>query len=81
MGVVPLQFLPGQNAQILALRGDEPITVQGLSALADDDIPSHAEVVAGDKTFRVQIGIASHRELAYLRNGGVLPTVLQRALR
>ena len=79
MGVVPLQFMLGENPGTLGLHGDELITVHGLSALARDDIPDHIEVSAGDTTFQVHVAIRSHRELTYLRNGGVLPTVLKRA--
>ncbi|MDF3312045.1 aconitate hydratase AcnA [Rhodococcus sp. T2V] len=78
MGIIPLQFIDGDNLDSLTLRGDEPISVLGLTALDDDVIPSHVEVRAGDVVFRVRMRVDSRRELLYIRNGGVLPTIFRR---
>jgi aconitate hydratase len=81
MGVLPLQFTDGENAELLGLRGDEAIDIRGI---ANDLQPGKIlEVTAtrpnGDSiTFHVQARIDSPVELDYYRNGGILQTVLRR---
>jgi aconitate hydratase len=82
MGVLPLQFLAGENAASLGLTGLETFDISGIS----DGLRPHARltVVAhgedGDKTFEVDGRIDSEVELEYYRHGGVLQMVLRRML-
>jgi aconitate hydratase len=81
MGVLPLQFLPGQSVQSLGLTGDESFTIQGLD---DSLLPrSEIEVVATRKdgthaSFKALVRIDTPVEIDYYRNGGILPTVLRK---
>jgi aconitate hydratase len=73
MGVLPLQFRPGESAESLGLTGHEVFTIEGLAALAD-----HVEVRADQKSFRAEVRIDTPDEAAYFRHGGILPYVLRR---
>ncbi|ODU45391.1 aconitate hydratase AcnA [uncultured Aquimonas sp.] len=82
MGVLPLQFLPGENAASLGLRGDEVFDVQGL----DDGRARVAEVTAtrADGTriaFKVQVLLLTPKEVEYYRHGGLLHYVLRQLAR
>ena len=75
MGVLPLEFMPGESRQSLGLTGFETFEVTGVKqAIAGDRI---ATVKAGDKTFRVKVRIDTPREVDYYRYGGILPYVLR----
>jgi aconitate hydratase len=79
MGVLPLQFLEGQSAEALGLSGTETFTIRGL---ADMEPRAVLTVELGDsRTFQVQSRIDGPNEMNYLRNGGILPTVLRRLYR
>jgi aconitate hydratase len=82
MGVLPLQFLPGDNAASLGLRGDEVFDVQGL----DDGRARVADVTAtrADGTriaFKVQVLLLTPKEVEYYRHGGLLHYVLRQLAR
>jgi aconitate hydratase len=87
MGVLPLQFMPGENRDSLGLQGTETFDIKGIASGADGGLEPHATlaVVAHresgeDVTFEVEARIDSEVELEYLRNGGVLQYVLRRML-
>jgi aconitate hydratase len=73
MGVLPLQFAPGESAESLGLTGHEVFTIEGLAAL-----PDHVEVRADQRSFRAEVRIDTPDEAAYFRHGGILPYVLRR---
>jgi aconitate hydratase len=80
MGILPLQFRPGESAASLGLTGREVYDVQGV----DDDLGPGQEVTlravdpAGNvKTFAAIVRIDSPVEVDYYKNGGVLHTVLR----
>ncbi|MBL6634428.1 MAG: aconitate hydratase AcnA [Thermoleophilia bacterium] len=76
MGVLPLQFLEGESAESLGLSGHETFTITGL---ADMEPRAILTVQLGDgRQFQVQSRIDGPNEMNYLRNGGILPTVLRR---
>ena len=79
MGVLPLQFLEGQNAETLGLTGQEHFTIRGLAA--DDLETVTVEAVpenGGDATtFEVQVRIDTPQEALYYRHGGILHYVLR----
>jgi aconitate hydratase len=79
MGVLPLQFQPGQNAQSLGLTGREVYEVSGFEQ-GDARV---AQVVArapdgGDPIrFEVRVRIDTPKEREYFRHGGILQYVLR----
>ncbi len=83
MGVLPLQFIEGQNAASLALTGREVFDIGGLS---DGIRPrSQVTVTAVDpdgarRSFQAISRLDSAVEVNYFRNGGILPAVLRKIL-
>jgi aconitate hydratase len=81
MGILPLQFLPGESVSSLGLTGRETFDIVGVS----DGLRPHQDltVVARGEDgreirFRVQSRLDGEIDVTYLRNGGVLQTVLRR---
>ncbi|HET7703682.1 MAG TPA: aconitate hydratase [Candidatus Limnocylindrales bacterium] len=84
MGVLPLQFLPGDSASSLGLTGRESYTIHGL---ADDLSPrKRLTVVAraddadggGERRFAAIARLDGPIDVGYYRHGGILPAVLRR---
>ncbi|HEY4413168.1 MAG TPA: aconitate hydratase AcnA [Gaiellaceae bacterium] len=76
MGVLPLQFMDGENRESLGLTGREEFSIIGVDN-------AEAEVVtvrADDKEFRARLRLDTPREREYLRHGGILQYVLRRLL-
>jgi len=80
MGVIPLQFAPGVNAQTLGLTGEEKITIAGIQALNTGGVPKTLTVTAGDKTFEAIVRIDTPGEADYYRHGGIMQYVLRSLL-
>jgi aconitate hydratase len=83
MGVLPLQFLPGENASSLGLTGQETFDVVGLRDLSPRQrMHIKATRPTGDVIeFDAISRIDSPVEVEYFRNGGILLTVLRRLTR
>lgn len=83
MGVLPLQFVEGQNAKTLNLTGEETFDIIGLS---DDMQPNQTLKVRATKAdgttveFDVISRLDSVVDIEYYRNGGILQTVLRQIL-
>ena len=77
MGVLPLQFIEGENAQSLGLKGDETFSILGVTALNEGRIPKEVSVLAGDKTFIAKVRIDTPGEADYYRHGGIMQYVLR----
>jgi aconitate hydratase len=81
MGVLPLQFKPGENADTLGLTGHEVYDITGLS---DEMAPQSDVTVKATKadgsvvTFTAIARLNTAVEVAYYRDGGVLNTVLKK---
>jgi aconitate hydratase len=75
MGVLPLQFSPGQSAASLGLTGEETFTIAGIAG--SGPVPETVTVTAGDVTFTALVRIDTPGEAAYFRHGGILPYVLR----
>ncbi|CAB4625956.1 unannotated protein [freshwater metagenome] len=80
MGVLPLQFIDGQNAASLGLRGDEVFELTGITELNSGVTPKEITVKAGDKTFSARLRIDTPGEADYYRHGGIMQYVLRSLL-
>ena len=80
MGVLPLQFAPGVNAQSLGLKGDETFTITGIEELNHGTTPKRVKVQAGDKSFDAIVRIDTPGEADYFRHGGIMQYVLRSLL-
>jgi aconitate hydratase len=83
MGVVPLQFPEGVNAQTLKLDGSETFDVLGLSdslkPMSDVTLVVHRANGATENV-KVRCRIDTAIEVDYYRHGGILPFVLRQLL-
>jgi aconitate hydratase len=75
MGVLPLQFEPGQDAKSLGLTGDEIISIDGIAGGVG--VKKKLKVTAGDKSFTVIARVDTPQEVEYVSHGGILQYVLR----
>lgn len=80
MGVLPLQFPEGQNAESLGLTGEETFEFTGITELNEGRTPKTVKVKAGDVEFDAVVRIDTPGEANYYRNGGIMPYVLRSLL-
>ena len=82
MGVLPLQYAEGESAESLGLTGHESFAIAGLSGLEPGkELTVKATSDDGEvKEFQVKARVDSPVEVEYLRNGGILQTVLRQML-
>ncbi|MFA9404534.1 MAG: aconitate hydratase AcnA [Anaerolineales bacterium] len=82
MGVLPLEFLPGEDAESLGISGNEVFDILGLHDEIQPGDSVRVQVEDGDKKFEFDtvIRIDTDREIEYYRNGGILPTVLRQMM-
>jgi aconitate hydratase len=81
MGILPLQYLPGESAMTLGLTGRERFSVSGIA----DGLRPHQELTVTatseegrELRFRATARLDGDVDVTYYRNGGVLQTVLRR---
>ncbi|MCX8112252.1 MAG: aconitate hydratase AcnA [Bacteroidia bacterium] len=81
MGILPLQFLPGENVETLGLTGKEVFTIEGIAdhlhPLKQLSVHAHDPSTGTEKRFSVIALLRSEIEMAYYRHGGVLNYVLR----
>ena len=78
MGVVPLQFKPGDTAESLGLKGDETFDIVGLGLERAKDVQVTATGKDGKKkTFKAVVRIDTPKEQDYFIHGGILQYVLR----
>ncbi|MCX6622305.1 MAG: aconitate hydratase AcnA, partial [Acidobacteria bacterium] len=80
MGVLPLQFLPGDTRETLGLTGRESYAVEGLPAAIAGGGRVTVRASGADGTarsFEAILRIDTPQEVEYYRNGGILPYVLR----
>jgi aconitate hydratase len=81
MGVLPLQFLPGEGAESLGIRGDEMFDIE-----FEGDLRPQMTVTLlvfgkdGEKQIPVKLRIDTPIEVEYYKHGGILPFVLRQLL-
>jgi aconitate hydratase len=77
MGVLPLQFRDGENAQSLGIKGDETFDISGLNDGAAREVDVIAHGSEGETKFTVKVLLLTPKEIEYYRHGGILPYVLR----
>ncbi len=80
MGVLPLNFLPGENAQAHGLDGTETFDIDGLERGAKE-VTVKASKNGTAKTFKARVRIDTPKEWEYYENGGVLHYMLRQMAR
>ena len=84
MGILPLQFLPGESTETLGLGGEEVFDIPDLNDTIEPGSQLTVRATAADgsiQEFSVKVRIDSPVELDYYRNGGILQTVLRKLAR
>lgn len=79
MGILPLTFVNGQNAESLGLKGDEVYDIEGLNSLAPKSVLTVKAKNADGTTIEFQATalLNTNVEVNYYHNGGILHTVLR----
>jgi aconitate hydratase len=80
MGVLPLVFEEGASWQSLGIKGNEQVTIRGVSGELKPRLRLVAELVAADGTLKripLICRIDTAEELDYFKNGGILQFVLR----
>jgi len=81
MGVLPLQFVDGQNRESLGLTGEESFDIEGIPAAVSANSPVVKVITTGSeggkREFMARARIDTPQEAEYYRNGGILPYVLR----
>jgi aconitate hydratase len=82
MGVLPLEFMPGENRESLGLTGHEVFDIAGVSTLTPrKEATVHAKSDDGKvRTFEVRIRVDTPEEVSYYKHGGILQYVLRQML-
>ena len=81
MGVLPLQYPEGQNADTLGLTGEETFDITGVTDLNNGQTPKTVKVTADNTTFDAVVRIDTPGEADYYRNGGIMQYVLRSLLK
>jgi len=85
MGIVPLQFVSGENPQSLGLTGEEVFEISGIRELTSNFAPGRKVKVRAasngqTKEFQALVRIDTPQEAQYYANGGILQYVLRQLL-
>jgi len=81
MGILPLQFLHGDNAESLDLTGDEVFEIGGIGEVVEKFAAGRKlKVRAGTKEFEALVRIDTPQEALYYANGGILQYVLRQLM-
>ncbi len=80
MGVIPLQFKPGEGVKQLGLTGEEVIDISGIERMTSPKewVEVTARGQSGEKKFKALVRVDNATEMEYLKAGGVLPYVFAR---
>jgi aconitate hydratase len=76
MGILPLQFMDGENPEALGLTGREEFSITGIEGGEADEVTVRAD----EREFRARVRLDTPREREYFRHGGILQFVLRRLL-
>jgi aconitate hydratase len=79
MGVLPLEFAPGEGAKALGLKGDEVFSIGGMKGLKPGaTLEATARSKGAEVKFKLKARIDNDAEMGYFESGGVLSYVLSR---
>ena len=79
MGILPLQFMPGENVESLGISGRETYSISGIQGGSADELLVKAVGDDGKETeFKVKSRIDTPQEIKYYQSGGILHYVLKR---
>ncbi|KAJ8706814.1 hypothetical protein PYW07_012892 [Mythimna separata] len=78
MGIIPLQFLEGENADTFALNGSESYDIDIADTVAPGDIITVK--VSNGKSFQVKVRFDTEVDLTYFKNGGILNYMIRKML-
>jgi len=80
MGVLPLQYRPGESAASLGLTGREVYDIEGIEEMNSGPVPREVTVRADGREFRAIVRIDTPGEAEYYRHGGIMQYVLRSLL-
>jgi aconitate hydratase len=80
MGVLPLQYPPGESAESLGLTGQEVFEITGIEEMNSGPVPREVTVRADGTEFRAVVRIDTPGEAEYFRHGGIMQYVLRSLL-
>jgi aconitate hydratase len=87
MGILPLQFRPGENIGSLGLTGEEVYDFEGLPKLLESGFAGGREITVkarrtdgGERVFQAVVRIDTPQEVRYYQHGGILQYVLRQLL-
>jgi aconitate hydratase len=80
MGVLPLQYRPGESAASLGLTGREVYEVRGIEEINSGTAPREVTVSADGREFQAVVRIDTPGETEYFRHGGIMQYVLRSLL-
>jgi aconitate hydratase len=78
MGILPLEFMPGENAGSVGVNGSERYAIDAVTSETVESVTVTAISDSGEKaTFRVRVRIDTPQEYEYYRHGGIRHYVLR----
>ncbi len=80
MGVLPLQYQPGESAASLGLTGHEVFEITGIEEMNSGTVPREVTIRADGKEFPAVVRIDTPGEAEYYRHGGIMQYVLRSLL-
>jgi len=80
MGVLPLQYRPGESAATLGLTGREVFEITGIEEMNNGPVPREVTVRADGTEFQAVVRIDTPGEAEYFRHGGIMQYVLRSLL-
>ncbi|MEO0302040.1 MAG: aconitate hydratase, partial [candidate division WOR-3 bacterium] len=83
MGILPLEFLEGENAEKIGIKGDEIFYIEGLeeNIYPFKRLKVKARKDGEEKVFEVILRLDTYIEIEYIKHGGILPYVLTKFIK
>ncbi len=83
MGILPLEFLEGENAEKIGIKGDEIFDIEGLeeNIYPFKRLKVRARKDGEEKVFEVILRLDTYIEIEYIKHGGILPYVLTKFIK
>jgi aconitate hydratase len=76
MGVLPLEFMEGENRKVLGLNGSEKLSIKGINKLKPNSNLECEILSENTSSIKLKCRIDTKKELDYFRAGGILQYVL-----